>query len=78
MHAVVNLRRQLQVPDATAYTSHCFRRGAAVDILEAQGLQAMLSFGQWRSPVSAAPYASFDEQCAQALGAAVVDVSDDE
>lgn len=78
MRSVVRLLEQLHTPNASAFTSHCFRRGAAVDILETQGLQAMLSFGQWSSPVAAAPYASFDEQCAQALGTALIDVSDDE
>ena len=78
MRGVVALLMELRVPDASGFTSHCFRRGAAIDVLEAQGLQAMLSFGQWSSPAAAAPYATSDEQCAQALGTAVAEVSDDE
>lgn len=78
MGGVVALLQEAGVPDAGKYTSHCFRRGAGVDVLEAGGLQAMLRFGQWRSPTSAEPYASSDEQAAQALGTALADLSEDD
>jgi hypothetical protein len=78
MGGVVTLLKDLGVPQADRYTSHCFRRGAGVDVLEAHGLQAMLSFGQWSSPQSAEPYASSDEQSARALGHAIADCSDEE
>ena len=63
---------------AHEFTSHCFRRGAGVDVLEAHGLKAMLSFGEWSSPHAAAPYASSDEQTARALGTALADFSDED
>ena len=78
MGGVVTLLKDLGVPQADRYTSHCFRRGAGVDVLEAHGLQAMLSFGQWSSPQSAEPYASSDEQSARALGHAIAVCSDEE
>ena len=46
MGAIQGIIRSLGIHDASMYTSHCFRRGAAVDILESHGLQAMLHFGQ--------------------------------
>ena len=78
MQGIVSLLRDIGVPDSQAYTSHCFRRGAGVDILEAHGLHAMLRFGQWRSPQSASSYASYDEQTAVALGRLCADLSDDD
>ena len=62
------------------WTSHCFRRGSGVDVLEDRGLRAMLAHGEWAGPRSAAPYASSDEQRAVGIAAAsrVVDASDDE
>ena len=78
MGGVVGLLRDLGVPQLERYTTHCFRRGAGVDVLESHGLQAMLSFGQWRSPQAAEPYASADEQTARALGHAIADCSDDD
>ena len=76
MASVQSLLRDLEVPGAETYTSHCFRRGAAVDVLERHGLQAMLRFGQWRSPGAATPYASQDEQTA--IGLAITEASDGE
>ena len=78
MRGVVSLLVQLGVPDAAHYISHCFRRGAGVDVLEEHGLQAMLRFGQWSSPHAAEPYASADEQTARALGQCLADASDDD
>ena len=78
MRGVVGLLKELGVPHAERYTSHCFRRGAGVDVLESHGLQAMLTFGQWSSPHSGEPYASADEQAARALGHAITDGSDDD
>ena len=60
------------------FTSHCFRRGAGIDVLEAHGLKAMLTFGQWSSPQAAMPYASADEQTARALGTALADLSEED
>ena len=62
------------------WTSHCFRRGSGLDVLEDRGLKAMLAHGSWSSPNAAAPYASRDEQQAVGLAAAcmVIDKSDDE
>jgi hypothetical protein len=68
----------LNISDAACFTSHCFRRGAGIDVLEAHGLSAMLDHGQWSSPRAAEPYASADEQTAQAMGTCLVDNSDDE
>ena len=78
MKNVVVLLKRIGVPDAETFTSHSFRRGAGVDVLEAHGLHAMLRFGQWRSPQSASAYASLDEQTATALGKLCTDVSDDD
>ena len=68
----------LKIPQAEFYTSHCFRRRAGVDVLEAQGLKAMLEFGQWRSPSAAGAYASMDEQTAHGMGVALADFSDND
>jgi hypothetical protein len=75
MTCIRRVLSDLKVPQPETYTSHCFRRGAGVDVLEAQGLQAMLSFSQWSSPQAARPYASADEQTAQALGSSMADFS---
>ena len=76
MTAVQSMLREIGVPDPETYTSHCFRRGSAVDVLERHGLQAMLRFGRWRSPAAAAPYASLDEQTA--VGLALAEASDED
>ena len=78
MQRVTSLLKGLNIRDATAFTSHCFRRGAGVDVLETHGLPAMLAHGQWSSPRAAEPYASADEQTAQAMGACLIECSDDE
>lgn len=78
MREFVKLLSGLAVGGAEAYTSHCFRRGAAVDVLEAHGLTAMLSFGQWASPAAASAYATHDEQTARALGTALLEESEDD
>ena len=78
MHQVVSLLRSLNVPDASAFTSHCFRQGAGIDVVEAHGLLAMLEHGQWSSPRPAEPYVSADEQTAHAMGASLLEFSDDE
>ena len=78
MRGVVQLLLGIGVDDADKYTSHCFRRGAAADVLEAHGLASMLRFGQWSSASAAEPYASRDEQTAAALGTALLEQSDDE
>ena len=65
---------------AQSWTSHCFRRGSGVDVLEAQGVAAMVRHGDWANARSAEPYASRDEQFASALAHArwAVDASDDD
>ena len=78
MLLVVSMLKGLNISDAACFTSHCFRRGAGIDVLEAHGLSAMLDHGQWSSPRAAEPYASADEQTAQAMGTCLVDNSDDE
>ena len=60
------------------YTSHAFRRGVGVDVLQQHGLQAMLACGEWRSPQSAAPYATLDEIDRFVLGSMVAEASGDE
>ena len=66
--------------ELSRWTSHCFRRGSGVDVLEERGIAAMVSHGEWADPRSARPYASADEQRAVGLAAAslVVDASDDD
>ena len=76
MNSFKSILRYLDVSGADSFTSHCFRRGAAVDILESHGLSAMLRFGQWSSPQAATPYASADEQAAMDL--ALADHSDED
>ena len=76
MATIASMLRELGVPQVESYSSHCFRRGSAVDILEKHGLHAMLRFGQWHSPMAAAPYASPDEQAA--VGLALAEASDED
>ena len=62
------------------FTSHCFRQGSRVDILEAHGVAAMVALGGWSSPQAAEPYASADGQQAVGLVAVArtaIDLSDD-
>ena len=66
---------------ATEWTSHCFRRGSAVDILQAQGVTAMMRHGEWAAEGSAHAYASLDEIDTERLRAAcvsMIDLSDDD
>ena len=63
------------------WTSHCFRRGSGIDMLQDKGVDALLSHGDWSTPRAAEPYASADEQCAAQLAASalnVFDISDDD
>ena len=62
------------------WTSHAFRRGSGVDMLEERGVQAMLRHGDWSDRQAAQPYASADEQAAVSLASACqfVGVSDDD
>ena len=63
------------------WTSHAFRRGSAVDILQTRGVAAMMKHGEWGSEAAAQAYATIDEMDTQKLRAActsVVDLSDDE
>ena len=60
------------------YTSHAFRRSVAADILESQGLPAMLQYGQWQSVRSAMHYASSDEMDRQAVGNLTAEASEDD
>lgn len=64
----------------SSWTSHCFRRGSAIDVLEHQGVAAMVAHGEWANPRSAEPYASAEEQHAVQLAAAMwaIDGSDDD
>ena len=64
-----------------SWTSHVFRRGSAVDILQASGVKAMLRHGEWASETSAHAYASLDEIDSEKLRiscTALVDISDDD
>ena len=62
------------------WTSHCFRRGSGIDVLNKSGVAEMLKHGQWSSPRAAEPYASRQEQEAALLATAawVIDASDDD
>jgi hypothetical protein len=62
------------------WTSHCFRRGSGIDVLEANGVAAMVAHGEWADPRAAQPYASAEEQRAVSLATALmaIDASDDE
>ena len=65
----------------TDWNSHVFRRGSAVDILQAQGVQAMMKHGVWAAEGSAHAYATLDEIDTERLRAAcvsVIDLSDDD
>ena len=74
------LLRETGIPEADigGYTSHSLRRGAAIDILEQHGLQAMLAYGDWATPQSASHYATFDEMDRHAVGLMAVDLSDED
>ena len=76
MGEIRHILRALQIPNSDSFTTHCFRRGSAVDVLESHGLQAMLAFGQWRSPQAATPYATAGEQTA--VGLALAEASGDD
>ena len=78
MREFSELLAELGVERPNDYTSHCFRRGGAIDTLEAHGLRAMLDFGQWHSPQAADAYATRDEQTARALASALAEFSDDD
>ena len=78
MRHFVDLLRDLGVTDASSFTSHCFRHGNAIDVLEEHGLAPMLKFCQWSTPAAACPYPSADEQTARALGRALLESSGDE
>lgn len=63
------------------WTSHAFRRGGAVDILQSKGVQAMLQHGEWAAEASAHSYASLDEVDTQKLKTVCLswpDLSDDD
>ena len=62
------------------WTSHCFRRGSGVDVLECHGVKAMVAHGEWANPRAARPYATAEEQHAVAFAAALleIDASDDD
>ena len=70
------------VPDAEIpqWTSHSFRRGSAIDILEEHGVAAMVEHGSWSDKSAARPYATEDEQTATSFAAACYwpDFSDDD
>jgi hypothetical protein len=87
--SAVQLMTKLKLPllasgikeeDLSLWTSHCFRRGSGIDVLEDRGVKAMLAHGEWSDPRSASPYASADEQKAVAFAAAqlVLNASDDD
>ena len=40
----------MEIGESHAYGSHDFRRGAAKDVLDKEGLQAMIQAGDWHSP----------------------------
>ena len=62
------------------WTSHVFRRGSGIDVLEERGVAALLQHGDWSDKRAAEPYASADEQAAvsQAAACSLVDLSDDD
>ena len=64
-----------------SWTSHVFRRGSAIDILQANGVRAMLKHGEWAAETSAHAYATLDEIDSEKLRTACttfVDISDDD
>ena len=72
-------------PEALSYvrdwTPHVFRRGSAIDILQASGVAAMMQHGEWGSEAAAHAYASIYEIETEKLRAACAsmpDLSDDE
>ena len=63
------------------WTSHVFRRGSAVDMLQSKGVAPMMQHGEWGSEAAAHPYASLDEVDTEKLRAAccaMVDLSESE
>ena len=73
------------LPDELGYvrdwTSHVFRRGSAVDILQSRGVAAMMRHGEWGSEAASHAYATLDEIDTEMLRAAycsVVDLSDED
>ena len=63
------------------WTSHAFRRGSSVDILQAGKVNAMMKHGEWSTETSAHSYATLDEISTQRLRAScvsMVDLSDDD
>ena len=62
------------------WTSHCFRRGSGIDVLEASGVKEMLRHGDWSSARAAEPYATADEQFAVSMASAAQapDMSDED
>ena len=82
MHRLRPILLESGIPPAemSRWSSHCFRRGSGVDVLEEHGISAMVHHGEWADPRSARPYASADEQRAVGLAAAslVVDASSDD
>ena len=47
--------------DINQWTSHAFRRGSSVDILQSKGVRDMMSHGEWMTESSAQAYATLDE-----------------
>ena len=63
------------------WTSHAFRRGGTVDVLQSKGTVAMMAHGEWAAESSAGAYASIDEIDSEKLRAAcqsMIDLSDDD
>ena len=82
MHRLRPLIQESGVPESELHlwTSHAFRRGSGVDVLESQGVAAMVAHGEWSDPRAAQPYASLEEQRAVSLAAAAeaIDASEDD
>ena len=74
LRALHALLRELRI-DPSGYTLHSFRRGAAMDVLEKEGLAAMLFAGEWRSAAAFA-YPAREEAEARLLGELTAAVSD--
>ena len=49
------------------WTSHVFRRGSTIDILQSKGVAAMMHHGEWGSEAAAQSYATIDEIDTQKL-----------
>ena len=63
------------------WTTHVFRRGSTVDILQTQGVSAMMRHGESCSEASARSYATSDEIDTAKLREAcisMIDLSDDD